>query len=109
MKRFALLGGFALLLIGLAIGMTTGGAAPGSLTFDGDPAAPLAISSTASYDDLDIQVHSRNPDSWSTLPPINAEHGPNCEPPPATHVNTSYENSVFQCKNHVMTAINGAT
>lgn len=73
-------------------------------TFDGDPAAPQAFSDA----EWDFQVHSRDQGSWYSLPPINAGHGADCSAPPATHHNTSYEGSVFQCRDHVMTAINGS-
>lgn len=39
---------------------------------------------------------------------MHAMHGEHCEPPLATHVVTEYEEAVFQCRNHVMTAINDA-
>ena len=35
-----------------------------------------------------------------------AHHGGNCAAPPATHTITNYEDAVFQCAGHVMTAIN---
>lgn len=35
-----------------------------------------------------------------------AAHGPNCEPPPANHRIDQYDQAVYQCKNHLMTAIN---
>ncbi len=78
-------------------------------TFDGNPAAPLPV--TTGYTDAgdgatyDVQVHDRN--EWFTLPAIQAQHGSDCAGPPATHTNTSYEGSVFICRDHVMTAING--
>lgn len=78
-----------------------------ALTFDGAPATPTPIRDTTAYSDLDVQVHSRDSSSWFTLPAINAQHGADCSAPPATHPNTSYEGSVYQCANHIMTAING--
>lgn len=93
-----------LLILALAaVGFGTAIAA----TFDGAPATPTPIKDTTAYSDLDVQVHSRDSSSWFTLPAINAEHGADCSAPPATHPNTSYEGSVYQCANHVMTAING--
>lgn len=58
--------------------------------------------------DWDVQVHSRDPGTWFSLEPINAQHGADCGAPPASHVNTSYEGSVFICRDHMMTAINAS-
>ena len=54
----------------------------------------------------EVVVHSRDPGTWSTLDPMNAEHGSDCAPPPATHETSAYESAVFLCRDHVMTAIN---
>jgi hypothetical protein len=56
--------------------------------------------------DWDVIVHSRDKSTWAQPEEIQAEHGPDCGPPPATHPVTTYEDSVFLCKNHMMTAIN---
>jgi len=98
-----LLAAVAAILFGVVV---SHGSAPG--TFDGAPSAPLSYSSGSFLDGWDVQVHSRDPDSWFALPAIDAQHGGDCSAPPATHPNTSYEGSVFQCKDHIMTAINGA-
>ena len=37
---------------------------------------------------------------------MEAMHGPLCEPPLATHPISAYEDAVFNCKNHLMTALN---
>ena len=71
-------------------------------TFDGDPASPLPWRNSSVWD---VAVHSRDLGTWYQLETMQAQHGPNCEPPDATHPNNSYEGAVFQCKNHVMTAI----
>lgn len=65
-------------------------------TFDGNPATPLAFSDA----DWDVQVHSRDPGTWLQLESINAQHGSDCSAPPVSHPNTSYEGSVFICKDH---------
>lgn len=70
-------------------------------TFDGDPSNPLAWNP----DNWDVTVHSRNRETWYNLQSMNAQHGPNCEPPMATHSISTYEDAVYQCKNHIMTAI----
>jgi len=56
--------------------------------------------------DWDVIVHSRDLNTWQSPQPIEAEHGPDCAPPPATHLVQTYEDSVYVCKNHLMTAIN---
>lgn len=71
--------------------------------FDGRSSAPLDYCST----DFDVQVHSRERSAWFSLPSIDAQHGSDCAGPPASHPNTSYEGSVYNCRDHVMTAING--
>lgn len=81
-------------------------------TFDGNPATPLPL--TTGYTDAgdgatyDVQVHSRDRSSWEALPAIDAQHGADCSAPPATHTNTSYEGAVFNCRDHMMTALNAA-
>lgn len=104
----------ARLAIGLALFGALGFTTVLAATFDGTPSAPLPIGT--GYTDpgdgmvFDVQVHSRDNSSWYTLPAINAQHGPDCGGPPDvhTHTNTSYEGSVYQCNNHLMTAINGS-
>jgi hypothetical protein len=71
-------------------------------TFDGEPASPQPFSSPR----WDVTVHSRDVDTWDQLEPMEAGHGSDCSPPPATHTTSSYEDAVYICRNHVMTAIN---
>ena len=52
-------------------------------------------------------MHSRDEDTWDTLEGMDVQHGEDCSPPPATHHSDSYAGAVHQCKDHVMTAING--
>lgn len=96
--------GLTLTVLGVAVGATS---SPWTANFDGSPLAPAAMPDAVS--EFDIQVHSRNGDTWFQLEPIAAQHGADCAPPPATHTNTSYEGSVFQCKNHLMTALNSSS
>lgn len=70
-------------------------------TFDGDPASPQPWPPV----DWDVTVHSRDRETWFALEEIPAAHGPNCEPPPATHLITAYEETVYKCRNHMMTAL----
>lgn len=76
-------------------------------TFDGQPAAPESFTQL-NQDEFDIQVHGRNADTWYALEPVNAQHGPACEGPSMTHVNTSYEGTWFKCKDHLMSALNAS-
>lgn len=82
--------------------------APGATfleTFDGEPASPSAWNPVH----WDITVHSRDRDTWFALEPMEAHHNENCDPPPSTHTITAYEETVYQCRNHVMTAINSSS
>jgi hypothetical protein len=69
--------------------------------FDGTPAAPESYQPA----DWDVTVHSRDRAYWYNLEPMQAVHGDHCDAPPATHLVDSYENAVFRCNNHLMTAI----
>ena len=75
----------------------------GVFTFDGSPAAPAPGYWAQGWD---LQVHSRDTASWQNLDPMHAEHGPACEAPTVTHLVTSYEDAVFLCRDHLMTALN---
>ena len=98
----------ARLAIGLALFGALGFTTVLAAGFDGTPSAPLPVSQSPSYSELDVQVHSRDSSSWQTLPAIQAQHGADCSGPPASHTNTSYEGSVYICKDHIMSAINGS-
>jgi hypothetical protein len=83
--------------------------APGSYlrTFDEyENDAPLDVGPSSI---LDVTVHSRDNNTWPAtggLEPMAAEHGAMCEAPPAVHALTgSYDDAVFICKDHIMTAI----
>ena len=54
----------------------------------------------------EVDVHSEDPGTWKVLEPMAAGHGGGCEAPPMTHAITTYEDSVFDCNNHVMTSMN---
>lgn len=73
-----------------------------SETFDGAPAQPAAWRSPH----WDVAVHSRDMATWAALEPMQAQHGADCGAPPATHLVASYEQAVFHCRDHLMTAIN---
>jgi hypothetical protein len=63
--------------------------------FDGNPPKPLPAA----------------PTGWDVTfvgdpQPMEAQHGADCGAPPATHHVASLEDMVFECKGHIMTAIN---
>jgi hypothetical protein len=72
--------------------------------FDGNPAAPQPWRPP----DWDVTVHSRDAQTWTALEPVDAHHGADCSAPPATHRTTSYEGTVFLCRDHLMTAISAS-
>jgi hypothetical protein len=79
-------------------------------TFAGTPAQPQPFSSL----NWDVQIYHSGRDDWYTPPAMNAQHGADCGAPspvfalggPGTHPIRVYEDQVFICKNHLMTAIN---
>jgi len=73
-------------------------------TFDGTPSSPEPWQPS----NWDVTVHSRDRGPESALDPMAAHHGSNCGAPTATHTVDSYAGAVFICRNHLMTAINGA-
>jgi hypothetical protein len=96
--------GLAITFFGVASGATS---QPYVAAFTGAPAGPAPM--PAAIADFDVQIHSRDRDTWFQLEPINAQHGADCSAPPASHVNSSYEGSVYQCKDHLMTALNSSS
>ncbi len=73
-------------------------------TFDGTPSSPEAFSSPA----WSVNLSSRDPDTWTVLEAMDAHHGPGCEAPLATHEVSRYEDAVFVCADHLMTAVNAS-
>ena len=68
-------------------------------TFDGTPSTPSFCRPV----DWDVTILGHDA---TTIAPMNADHGPDCSPPPATHPISQIEQTVFICANHVMTAMN---
>jgi hypothetical protein len=97
----ALAGMFAVLLV-LAPGGYLGAAAAQTQTyvrlFPGTPSAPQPFNAP----DIDVTILSH--DNY-TMFPMQAAHGPDCSAPPATHTISNVQDAVFQCNNHIMTAI----
>ena len=71
-------------------------------TFDGDPAQPEPYASNAS---VTVSVNSRDGSTRDQLSTMQGQHGGGCDAPPATHTVRDYEDAVYNCRNHVMTAI----
>jgi hypothetical protein len=74
-------------------------------TFDGRPETPQPWHP----DNWDVTVHSRDRETFYELEPMDAGHSEHCGAPPASHhLGGSYDDAVFQCNDHVMTAINAS-
>jgi hypothetical protein len=86
------------------VSRSTGDGATFRETFDGTPARPQPWQPAT----WDVTVHSRARSSWYELPAIHAGHGNDCSAPPNNHLISAYEDAVFICRDHVMTAIDGA-
>jgi hypothetical protein len=67
----------------------------------GKPPAPTPWTPTS----WDVSVHIRNNYQYGGIDAMQAMHGPACEAPPATHPISTYQEAVFFCNNHVMTAM----
>lgn len=74
-------------------------------TFDGDPAAPEQWTD----ENWDLTIHQRDQDKLYVMEEMPAHHGPDCQPPPATHLITAFEDNLYICKNHMMTANYGVS
>ena len=70
-------------------------------TFDGSPTSPQPWHPA----NWDVTIHSRDVNTWSNLETMNAMHGADCAGPPANHPISSYDDAVFVCRDHMMTAI----
>jgi hypothetical protein len=87
----------------LAAGPLGGGLPAGAYvqTFDGAPSSPQPWRPA----NWDIAIHSRDVDTWDSLEPMQAMHDNTCAAPSTTRTISHYEDAVFQCRNHLMTAI----
>lgn len=75
-----------------------------SETFGGSPTSPTPWKSSL----WDITVHSRDVTTQNNLESMSAAHGTDCSPHPAMHQVSLYQDAVFQCRDHMMTAINAS-
>ena len=73
--------------------------------FDGLPSTPQPFTTHSEYTGWDVQVHSRDTQTWVDLESMQAGHGTDCVAPPAQHENHTYAGAVYVCNNHLMTAI----
>ncbi len=83
---------------------TTGTSTPGdsaTWTFTGSPATPLPFNEAG----WDVQVHSRDADTWDAPEPLLAHHGMDCGPHPGSHAITRWDQVVFRCRDHLMTTL----
>ena len=72
--------------------------------FDGNQLTPEPFVSPR----WDVAVHNRERQFFYDFEPMDAGHGPNCDPDPASHAVTAVADAVFMCRGHLMTAINGS-
>jgi hypothetical protein len=75
-----------------------------SWNWAGTPATPQSWQ-PGSINNWDLIVHNR--DNQQSLYSVQAQHGADCAPFPATHLVTQYADAAFICKDHLMTALNG--
>ncbi len=80
-------------------------------TFDGNPASPTKWSDVSELENFDVAIHSRDQGTWQNLEEMDADHGTDCAAStdnslfPQHHIAGSYPDSIFLCKNHIMTSI----
>lgn len=74
---------------------------PGRWSFTGPTPAPIPFDEPG----WDVQIHSRDRETWVDPQPMDAHHGMDCGPHPATHRITRYDQMVFRCRDHLMTSI----
>lgn len=92
-------------IIAFTLMLALAGAGVYAFTFDGAPTSPLPYPQVSALDGWDVVVHQRA--VQNAFAPMDAQHGADCGAPPATHPIAQFGDSVFQCRDHIMTAING--
>ena len=78
----------------------TPGTAYWSMT--GSPPTPVPFNEAG----WDVQLYSRDRDTWYTPEAMDAHHGQDCAGFPGIHRVTRYDQMVYRCRDHIMTAIN---
>ncbi len=80
------------------------------ITFDGAPTTPQPFATHPDFANFDVQMGDNDlPETWYSEGPYEAQHGPNCEAPPATHTVTNYSDFLYICNNHLMTSFYAGT
>ena len=109
--RLAMLGALAFMTFGVitAYSVAQGGAADDyTYNWDGQPEEPAPFTQTG-QSSWDVQVHKRNHHTHpGQIDPMQAQHGSGCEGPHMTHEISTVEETVFLCRDHIMTAINAS-
>lgn len=72
--------------------------------FDIDPASPRSFADTPMSRRWHVAQAVTDFNQWRLGDAVQAQHGPDCGPPPATHRADRWKEYVYVCKNHVMTA-----
>ena len=78
-------------------------AAPFTFNWAGGMTAPVTWNGDGGAGTWDVLAHARG--IGDTMQPTVVGHGVDCSPPPATHVATTLADSVYICRNHVMTSV----
>jgi hypothetical protein len=105
LRRFSIIALTTLAVLIVRDQAITVGAGTGyTFNWSGAPTAPQSVVPAT----WDVQIHQRDEAmSGDTTFPMQAQHGADCGAPPATHPISTLSQSVFICKDHLMTAING--
>jgi hypothetical protein len=79
---------------------------PFSFSWSGGLTSPVPWSGSGASSTWDVLAHKRGlgEDMQATM----AQHGADCAPPPATHMITTLADSVYICRNHLMTSVTDA-
>jgi hypothetical protein len=83
---------------------------PVALWLPTNPASiPISVNGPHSLADWSIVKQVRDRGSWYQMESMYAWHdGDTCNAPPLVHALADYDQSVFFCRNHMMTAVNAA-
>lgn len=73
-------------------------------TFTGRPSNPTPFRSA----NWDVLAHSRDVGTWQQPESMMGGHGNDCAAHPAEHLVSQYPDTVYQCNDHLMTAINAS-
>lgn len=87
------------------------GAGIATAQFDETPGIPLPVHQSASYPEFSYSVTHTEPSAWFHSPGqgFEAQHGANCSGPPDSHHVINYDDMVYVCNAHVMTALDAGS